>query len=281
MIISDVTVLMPCFNEGERLHQKLCNLLYLEQPPARILLLDDGSTDDTLEIAYSFLSKTDSLIILRHPTNLGLHCACTTLLSQPITTKWFVITTPSDRLANQYFAYISIASRQHPDADLIFSDSIVSSDYTDIIENCPIINSSVYSYNKNIGPGPLSFIADNGHRFPSSNTVAYQTCYQELARHILAKKNLGSLIDIVLLAFIFSNSNSVVYVKQPLAFFKLDLQSEGQELARDLNLLVAFILILRLLLLRQIKLAPFCILFKNILRIFLLNLFGKILLVSK
>lgn len=46
-----VSVLVPAYNEGRVLERALTSLMQIEYPEYEVLVIDDGSTDDTLEIA--------------------------------------------------------------------------------------------------------------------------------------------------------------------------------------------------------------------------------------
>lgn len=46
-----VSILVPAYNEGRVLERALTSLMQLEYPEYEVLIIDDGSTDDTLEIA--------------------------------------------------------------------------------------------------------------------------------------------------------------------------------------------------------------------------------------
>jgi len=46
-----ISVLVPAYNEGQVLERALTSLMQLDYPEYEVLVIDDGSTDDTLEIA--------------------------------------------------------------------------------------------------------------------------------------------------------------------------------------------------------------------------------------
>lgn len=65
-------VVIPCFNEAERLDKQAVQRL-AEDPPTRILFVDDGSTDRTLELLTSLKNRfgESKVMIHRQPTNRG------------------------------------------------------------------------------------------------------------------------------------------------------------------------------------------------------------------
>jgi glycosyltransferase involved in cell wall biosynthesis len=65
-----LTVYIPCYNAAEYLEKSIGSLLGQTRPPDEILIIDDGSTDKSVEIASSFPVK-----VVRHERNEGLAAA--------------------------------------------------------------------------------------------------------------------------------------------------------------------------------------------------------------
>ncbi|MDX1495738.1 MAG: glycosyltransferase [Longimicrobiales bacterium] len=55
-----VSILVPAYNEGRVLERALTSLMQLEYPEYEVLIIDDGSTDDTLEIASQWEGQRGS-----------------------------------------------------------------------------------------------------------------------------------------------------------------------------------------------------------------------------
>jgi polyisoprenyl-phosphate glycosyltransferase len=77
------SVVIPAYNEGERI---LTVLRVLQEVTGikEIIVLDDGSKDDTYAIVQSYLPQDQRLILLRHSHNLGK--------GQSIFTAWAAVT---------------------------------------------------------------------------------------------------------------------------------------------------------------------------------------------
>jgi glycosyltransferase involved in cell wall biosynthesis len=65
-----LSVYIPCYNAENYLEKSIQSLLAQTRPPDEILVIDDGSTDRTAEIAATFPVK-----LLRHERNKGLAAA--------------------------------------------------------------------------------------------------------------------------------------------------------------------------------------------------------------
>ncbi|MDX1646997.1 MAG: glycosyltransferase [Longimicrobiales bacterium] len=55
-----VSIIVPAYNEGKVLERALTSLMLLEYPEYEVLIVDDGSTDDTLEIASQWEGQRGS-----------------------------------------------------------------------------------------------------------------------------------------------------------------------------------------------------------------------------
>lgn len=71
----DITLAIPCFNAAEYLAKTLEACLRQTVAPSEILVIDDGSTDDSSKIAARFPVR-----LLRHDSNLGVAEARNTAL---------------------------------------------------------------------------------------------------------------------------------------------------------------------------------------------------------
>lgn len=82
-----VTIILPCFNEAAVLAEHLALIqAYLTQLEARyrfeILIVNDGSRDNTAEVAGAMREKYANVRVFEHPTNYGLGQAFKTGFAQ-------------------------------------------------------------------------------------------------------------------------------------------------------------------------------------------------------
>jgi len=72
-----VGVVIPAFNEAENLHQVL-NTVFTTEWVQTIVLVDDGSTDATLEVAQGLAEQDNRLVVIRLAENQGKAAAMLT-----------------------------------------------------------------------------------------------------------------------------------------------------------------------------------------------------------
>lgn len=68
---SQISVIVPAFNEEIHIEQTLMSLLGHEPRPWEIIVVDDGSTDMTAEIARRHLTGIDRAKVIELPVNMG------------------------------------------------------------------------------------------------------------------------------------------------------------------------------------------------------------------
>lgn len=64
-----LSVVMPCYNVGRYIEKTLVNILNQDYPIMKVIAIDDGSTDDTLEILRKY---SDRINILFHKNNINV-----------------------------------------------------------------------------------------------------------------------------------------------------------------------------------------------------------------
>ncbi|MDI6704410.1 MAG: glycosyltransferase family A protein [bacterium] len=62
-----ISVVIPCYNYGHFLGEAIESVLIQTRKPNEILVLDDGSTDNTFEVASQYPVK-----VIRHRINIGV-----------------------------------------------------------------------------------------------------------------------------------------------------------------------------------------------------------------
>lgn len=93
----DVTVIVPCYNVAPYVEQALSSIAANDRATLEVLLIDDGSTDDTPELVDAFAEK-DSRFRVIHKANGGYGAACNRGLAEACGT-YVAIFEPDDYAA--------------------------------------------------------------------------------------------------------------------------------------------------------------------------------------
>ena len=71
---ADTVIIVPCFNEHERLPVDRIEKFLREGPPVSFLMVDDGSTDATLELLRKLEGSWPGRVsVLSLPENIGFN----------------------------------------------------------------------------------------------------------------------------------------------------------------------------------------------------------------
>lgn len=74
--VSAVSLYIPCYNAAGYLDRVLAAVMAQTYPLSDVMVIDDGSTDDTVAVAEAWITKSRyPLRVIRHPKNLGLASA--------------------------------------------------------------------------------------------------------------------------------------------------------------------------------------------------------------
>ena len=120
---SDIAVMVPAFNAGEYLRECLASVVEQTVAPREIILVDDGSTDGSIDQALARLPATAraAIQVIRQP-NSGVSAA-RNAAARAATSTWLAILDADDLMAPNQLESLQAAARAHPDAVMVFGDA--------------------------------------------------------------------------------------------------------------------------------------------------------------
>ncbi|MEQ9824865.1 MAG: glycosyltransferase family 2 protein [Puniceicoccaceae bacterium] len=127
MKASLVSVIVPCFNYGEQLECSVTSALSQSYPLLEVIIIDDGSTDSTPEVA-SQLALKDSRVRVHHQSNQGVAAArnCGMKLAKG---EWILFLDADDELFPEYLSKtVSVIVEQG--CDFVYCDFEVTGETT-------------------------------------------------------------------------------------------------------------------------------------------------------
>ncbi|MCS6982124.1 MAG: glycosyltransferase [Flavobacteriales bacterium] len=117
-----VTVIIPCFNDGNYLEEALQSVGQCGIPTDNIIVVNDGSTDpETLEILHLLEHKQSATIL--HQSNRGLAAARNAGV-QACQTEFFIPLDADNRLRPELFREGLNALNAHPEAAFAYTDCL-------------------------------------------------------------------------------------------------------------------------------------------------------------
>ncbi len=131
-----LSVILPNYNHARYLPEAIEGIVSQSRPPDEFLILDDGSTDNSLEILEEYGKRFSLIRILRHEQNRGVLAAHNRLFEEARGDYIFAAAADDIRLPGFFQAAMDLAER-YPQAGLIFGQvGIVLEDgrHTSLVE---------------------------------------------------------------------------------------------------------------------------------------------------
>ncbi len=73
--VPEFSIIVPCFNDGAFLKRSVRSCMAQSRPPDQIIVVDDGSTDDTAELCKRYKQEFGSRFIYHRQENAGVSAA--------------------------------------------------------------------------------------------------------------------------------------------------------------------------------------------------------------
>src|SRR5437868_7050033 len=116
-----LSVIMPNYNHGHFLPEALDAILSQSWPADEVLIVDDASTDDSVEVIEGFARKHASVRLLRNERNMGAVYSGRRVFDAA-TGDYLYPSAADDRVQPGFFAKSMELLAQHPQAGLCCSD---------------------------------------------------------------------------------------------------------------------------------------------------------------
>ncbi len=114
-----LSAVMPNYNHARYLAEAIEGIAGQSRPPDEFLILDDGSTDDSLAVIEPYLAKYPFIRLIRHSRNQGLLAAFARLFEEA-TCEYIFLAAADDIRRPGFFEQALDLAEQHPHAGLIF-----------------------------------------------------------------------------------------------------------------------------------------------------------------
>jgi len=119
-----LAVMLCNYNHGRYLHRSLGAILSQSRPPDEFVIVDDGSTDDSVAILEEYARNNSTVRLIRHPRNLGLNAAMDTGLAA-VTSEYVYLAASDDYVKPGFFESAMAMAARYPEAGLVFGKLLV------------------------------------------------------------------------------------------------------------------------------------------------------------
>ncbi len=121
--MTTVSVVVPAFNRGRTIRQALRSVLAQDPPPLEVVVVDDGSADDTRDVVRSCAARDARVLLVSHEERKGAQAARNTGIRYA-GGEWVAFLDSDDEwLPGSVSVRLAAAARD--DADVVYSECLV------------------------------------------------------------------------------------------------------------------------------------------------------------
>ena len=237
--ILDLTIAIPCYNEGRALLLKILSLLQHDFVPSHILVYNDGSTDDSITclplLNFSRDFPYTSIEICESKDNLGIHKGIQYLLSNVHLTSWVLISAVGDFVSPNLLKYFNrfILSHQHDHpVKLLFGNTIEYWPETNTYSDVRTISKRLSGFRYFTPIDNPLFASLVSGILPASNSYFYHISIINELSSILSDYCLYHAVDIVAYMFLVERYDSFGLFPDPITITERLPCSLGSRLSR-------------------------------------------------
>ncbi len=168
------SIIMPCYNSEKYIDRAIQSCLNQTFDNWELIIINDGSTDNTLNIVNSYISQ-DIRIAVFSKTNGGYVSAVNYGLDK-INGQYFMLLGSDDEICPSLFSDIHTNINQGEEPDLIgFKTLIIKSDSTKINDKNSDFNTLAQEHNSNIKSFSLKYPKQSSIFFTRDTSKLYKT----------------------------------------------------------------------------------------------------------
>jgi glycosyltransferase involved in cell wall biosynthesis len=135
--MASVDVAVPCYQYGRYLPGCVASVLSQGVDDVRILIIDNASADNSLDVARELAAADKRVSVVAHPTNLGLHASFNEGIDWA-SADYFILLCADDLLAPNCLKRAVAVMEERPDIVLTFGrELIITSDEPPILSDQP------------------------------------------------------------------------------------------------------------------------------------------------
>ena len=119
-----ISAILPNYNSAAFLPRAVQSLLAQTEPFDEIIIVDDGSTDESIEIIHQLIQAHPVIRLLRHEKNQGVNPALNTGIKQAMG-DYIILCAADDVYSHKMVELAKKVIRKHPAVGLVCGDAMV------------------------------------------------------------------------------------------------------------------------------------------------------------
>jgi hypothetical protein len=166
--MSSIDVVIPCYNYARFLRRCVDSVLSQNGVDARILIIDDASSDNTEEVGTDLAKTSTRITFLRNPKNKGLIATANEGIMDWATAKYCLLLSADDALTSGALDRAAKVMDNHGEVGMAYGMSYIISDDAGIIEPP---QSDTFRYRIISGPRFLKQVCEHWQGVPTPTAV--------------------------------------------------------------------------------------------------------------
>ena len=120
----EISVILPNYNHGQYIRRSVAAILGQDHQPCEIIIVDDGSTDDSRKIINELAAASPLIRVFGNPTNEGLVAAQLRALAV-VTGRHIHLAAADDTILPGFYSLAAEMLERYPEAGLFTGDSLL------------------------------------------------------------------------------------------------------------------------------------------------------------
>lgn len=167
--MKSLAIIVPNYNHAKYLPECLNSILNQSHKPDELLIIDDASTDNSLEVIQKFCCDVSFCKLIKNKTNIGVIDSVNNALKL-VESEYVAFCSADDLILDDFFSSVLQFLTEHPDLDLCCSD--LCHFYDDLPYRFNRISLGIGRKTRKIIPSDLcSLIKKTSFWIPSNSTI--------------------------------------------------------------------------------------------------------------
>lgn len=214
MTTPTLSVIMTNYNHGKYIGESLEGIINQSFKPLEIIVIDDGSTDDSVKIIKNFIKREPLIRLIRHEKNMGVQYNSRYFTELP-RGEYVYLAAADDKVLPGFFEKSMNLLAQYPQAGLCCSNPVFFYNNNDTVIHNRLLKNIKGSYFK---PDTLVYLFKNTPFWIAGHTAIVKTsAFIEAGGHLPVLKWHCDWFAYIVIAF----REGICYIPEPLASMRI------------------------------------------------------------